>query len=312
MPIIFHDDVKKNYGTGEARRILLSFLNKNEPELVRWLHRLWNNQSKAITYKQLREWILSGLITPDLLDEWQQDYSVFVVEHIRPIYEKAMEEATQQLSNKYPLFAFDPMTEGVKTWTDTMSAAFVTNSTTEQINAVQWVVSRAAQLEDMGIDELARVIRPMVGLNRPQTMANMNYYNRLREGGVSPKKATEMSIKYSARQHRYRAHMIARTEMAFAYNKGEHLGVEQAMQKGFMGHTVKVWEDAGDDRVCKICRNLDRRTHKQAVEFPQGFGFPTKLKNTNPDIDLTPPAHPHCRCVCTYIEVSPPNFTTAP
>ena len=45
------------------------------------------------------------------------DYSVFVVEHIRPLYEKAMSESVKRLADKFPLFAFDPMTEGVKHWT---------------------------------------------------------------------------------------------------------------------------------------------------------------------------------------------------
>ena len=305
--IVFHDDVKKADNPSQQ---LLDFLDKKEPQLVRFLHHTWNEQGRAITYREIREMIMSGQITPDLLDEWQQDYSVFVTKYVRPLYLSAMTAAAGVIHQKYPLFAFDPMADGVKYWTDTMGAAFVTNSTREQIDAVRWVVSRAAQLQDLGVDELARVIRPMVGLNRPQTIANMNYYQRLREGGTSAEKAKEMAIKYSAKQHRYRGHMIARTELAFAYNKGEHLGVEQAIDRGYMGHVVKVWTDAGDNRVCDICRDLHRRTHRQAVEFSQGFGFKTKLKINNPDIDLTPPAHPHCRCVVEYREISAPTFTT--
>jgi primosomal protein N' len=75
-----------------------------------------------------------------------------------------------------------------------------------------------------------------------------------------------------------------------------------------MGQTVKIWEDAGDDRVCDICKGLDRRTHQQAIAMNQGFGFKTRLKINNPDIDLTPPAHPHCRCVVVYKELSAPDF----
>jgi hypothetical protein len=311
MPIVFHDEVNKSkYGRGEARKFLLSFLDKNQPQLIRWLYRLWDNQEKSITYKQLREWIMAGFIDPELLDEWQQDYVRFVIQFVKPMYSQAMDEASKQLSRRFPLFSFDPMTEGVKRWTDTMSAAFVTKSTAEQISAVRWVVARASQMKDMGVDELARVIRPMVGLNKPQTIANMNYYNKLRENGLSERKAKEMSIKYGAKQHRYRAHMISRTEMAYAYNKGEHIGVEQAIEQGYMGRVVKVWEDAGDDRVCKICKGLHERTHKQGVDMDSGFGFPTRLKQSFPDIDLTPPAHPHCRCVCTYVEVEAPDFTT--
>lgn len=311
MPIIFHDDVKKGFSQGEARRLLLDFLDKTEPELVRWLHHTWNSQGRAITYKQLREMIMSGQLTPELIEEWQQDYSVFVTRYVAPLYAKAMEEAAEQLTRRYPLFAFDSTTQGVKQWTDTMGAAFVTNSTTEQISAVRWAVARAAQLQDLGVDELARVIRPMVGLNRPQTIANLNYYNRLRQSGVSDTKAREMSIKYSAQQSRYRGHMIARTELAFAYNKGEHEGVAQAIEAGYMGPTVKKWITAGDDRVCDICKGLENRSKRRPVDFDAGFNIQTRLKANYPDIDVCPPAHPHCRCVVVYEELSAPTFTTA-
>lgn len=303
--IFYHDDVKKGMD-GAGRELLLSFLDKKEPQLVQWLHNLWNAQGRAITYKELREMILSGEISVEFLEEWQQDYSRFVVNHLAPLYVVAMKEATEQLSRKYPLYAFDPMSEGVKNWTESMGAAFVTNSTEEQIKAVRWAVSRAAQMQDMGVDELARVIRPMVGLNRPQTIANMNYYNRLRQQGMNATKAREMSIKYSARQSRYRAHMIARTELAFAFNKGEHEGVQDAINRGLMGPTVKIWETAGDDRVCDTCRELERQSKRNPVPFNAGFNIQTRLNV--PGIDQTPPAHPHCRCAIVYKELSAPTF----
>lgn len=289
--IIFHNEIKKGMS---ARDILVKFLDKTEPELIRWLHHTWNTQGRAITYKELREAIMSGIISQEWLEDWQQDYSRLVTTCIAPLYAKAMQAATEQLRMKHPTFSFDPMTEGVKHWTDTMGASFVTNSTTEQIQSVRWAVARASQLQDLGVDELARVIRPMVGLNRPQTIANMNYYKRLREQGISEAKARDLSIRYSARQHRYRGHMIARTELAFAYNKGEHEGVAQAIERGYMGRVVKIWETAGDDRVCDRCRELERRSKRQPVDFDAGFNFPTRLKVSQPDIDVCPPAHPHC------------------
>ena len=310
MPIIFHDEVKKSFDTpGAARELLLAFLDEKEPEFVRWLYHTWNSQGRAITYKELREMIMNGSISVELLEEWQQDYSRFVVTYLEPMYASAMAAAVVEIKEKYPLFAFEPASEEVKHWTDTMGAAFVTNSTDEQIAAIRFAVARAAQLQDMGVDDLARVIRSMVGLNLPQTRANLNYYVSLRKKGIGKKRAEELALKYSHRQHRYRAHMIARTELAFAYNKGQHLGVAQAIDRGYMGQTIKLWTDAGDDRVCDTCRELHNRTRRQAVQFNQGFNFKTKLKINNPDIDQTPPAHPHCRCVVVYKEVSPPTFS---
>ena len=310
MPIIFHDTINKALDDRQAARArLVSFLDKTEPELVYWLHHIWNNQQRAITYKEIREMIMSGAIDEALLEEWHQDYSRFVIEHIQPLYAAAFAEAAKPISDKNVLFRFEPASEGIRQWTEETAAAFVTRSTAEQISAIRFVVGRAAQLNDMNVDSLGRVIRAMVGLNRPQAIANLNYYNKLIDSGMKEKKAVEKSIIYSHRQHRYRGHMIARTELAFAYNKGEHEGVKQAMDQGYMGATVKIWSSAGDDRVCDICKELDRRTHERPIDFDSPFDYYTKLKAQQEDIDQTPPAHPHCRCAVIYKEVAPPYFS---
>ena len=305
MGIVFYDEVRKGInGHDAALRALRSFLDEKEPQLVYWLQNTWRLQGRAITYKELREAIMSGYIDQSILDEWQQDYAKFVVEHLQPMYVEAMERAVKQLSEKYPLFAFDPMAEGVKKWTDVSGAKFVTNSTNEQIAAVRHVVARASQLHDMNVDGLAKAIRAMVGLTRPQATANLNYYTKMIESGVPEKKAIERSIRYSARQNRYRGYMIARTELAFAYNKGEQLGVVEAVNQGMMGETRKVWCTADDERVCEICGGLEGKS----VALTDGFKFPTRLRATEPTIDQTPPAHPHCRCAVLYEEISPPRF----
>lgn len=281
-------------------------MNTAEPELVYWLQNTWRHQGKAITYKELREAIMNGYLDPEDIEAWQQDYSNFVIHYLQPAYESAFEAATIQLAQKYPMFAFDPMTEGVQHWMKTAGAKFVTNSTQEQIAAIRHVVSRAALLNEMSVDGLARAIRAMVGLNKPQAAANLNYYTKLIQNGVSQKNALEKSIRYSARQSRYRGFMIARTELAFAYNKGEHFGVQQAMEQGYMGTTRKIWCTADDERTCDVCGELEGKT----IEFDECFGFKTKLKATEPTIDQTPPAHPNCRCAVIYEEVEPPTFRT--
>ena len=283
-------------------RKLREFLDRNEPTLVYFLLSMWNNQGKAITYKELREAILAGEIDANLLDEWQQDYSKFVVEHLQPAWIMAIEAATEALKRRFPQWHFDPMAEGVQDWTANRAADFVTNSTQEQINAIRAVVRRAASLEDMSVDQLARAIRPMVGLTQQQATANFNYYQNLLENGTSKKRALDLSTRYAARQHRYRGYNIARTELAFAYNKGSYEGTKQAQEAGYLGDVVKVWRTADDERVCSICGSLDGKR----IAMDEDFQFPTKLQATNPGIRRTPPAHPSCRCAVAYEEITPP------
>lgn len=285
-------------------RKLRQFLDRHEPELVYFLVNLWNAQGRAITYKELREAILTGEISADYLEEWQQDYSLFVTEHLRPAWIMAIDAAVDDLKKRFPEWRFEPMSDGIRDWAERRGAEFVTNSTQAQIDALRAVVQRAAVLEDMGVDQLARAIRPIVGLTYQQGIANANYYQNLITNGTSAKRALDLSIRYAARQHRYRGYNIARTELAFAYNKGAYEGTKQAQEAGYLGEMVKVWSTADDERVCPICGGLEGKR----VAMDEEFDFYTKLQTTNPGIRRTPPAHPSCRCAVLYKEISPPIF----
>lgn len=109
--------------------------------------------------------------------------------------------------------------------------------------------------------------------------------------------ASEKALKYAEKQHMYRAMNIARTELAFAYNRGEFESVKQAVRQGYMGHTVKRWITAGDNRVCPICRSLEG----EEAELESEYNIKSKSDG------LTPPAHPSCRCCLEYFEIEPPN-----
>lgn len=294
-------DVQKLSPSATVLRRLRSFLDANEPGLVYFLVNLWRNQGKAITYKELREAIIAGEISADLLEQWQQDYTRFVTEHMLPEWIKAMDAAAEEIARRHPEWFFDPMGEGVRSWTENRGAAFVTNSTQAQIKGLRAIVQRAAVLEDINVDLLARAIRPMVGLTWQQGIANMKYFENLIHNGIKEDKALDLSIRYAARQHRYRGYNIARTELAFAYNKGAHEGTKQAQEAGYMGEVVKVWCTADDERCCEHCSSLEGKR----IAMDEDFDFKTKLVAIEPGIRLTPPAHPSCRCTVLYEEVSP-------
>lgn len=286
-----------------ALRKLRSFLDASEPRLVYFLVNLWKAQGDAITYKELREAILAGELMNDYLEEWREDYSRFVTKYLLPEWEKAMAEAAKDLHAAYPDWKYNPAAEGVSEWMEARAAEFVTSVSETQIEGLRAVIRHAATLHTMSVDELARAIRPMVGLYAAQSMANIRYYEKLIENGVSPRRARDLSIRYGARQHRYRGYLISRTELAFGYNKGMYQGVKQAQKDGYIGETKKVWCTALDERVCSVCGALEGKE----VSMDDEFGFYTKLQYDNPGIKRTPPAHPHCRCTVLYLTSAPTN-----
>lgn len=309
MALVFHNgkfipeqNIQKSTAEALTLQLLRSFLDANEPSLVRILVNTWQSQGNAITYKEIREAILRGDIDPKWLDDWMQDYSRLVEKHMRPAWEKAIEVGFTTKAQKYPDFYFNPMADSIRGWAATHAAEFITNVSTAQIEGLRAVVQRAAVLENLTVDELSRVIRPMVGLTKQQSNAVMNYYQTLREKGVTPKRARESAIRDAARRHRERAYSIARTELATAYNGGAHEAVLQAQARGYMGRTAKVWCAAEDERMCPYCGGMDGKEIDMGEEF-EGLGSSWSTR-------LHPPAHPGCRCGVLYVEKEPPRKNT--
>lgn len=324
MGLVFHNgkfipeqNIQKNTEDAAVLRLLRSFLDKNEPALVRILVNTWRSQGNAITYKELREAILAGDISAELLEDWMQDYSRFVSKELLPAWQKAMDAAAEEIRRKYPIYYFDPMADGVRSWTESRAAEFVTNITETQIEGLRAVVQRAAVLEDLTVDELAKAIRPMVGLTVQQSISNMRYYETLRKNGISEKKSLEKAVRYATRQHRKRAYLIARTELATAYNRGAHEGTKQAQAAGLIGECVKEWCTAGDERVCSVCGSMNGTRWAMDDDIMYEYTYKrsgvTSVRRINhsladPDAGKQPPAHPGCRCAVKYIEIAPPVF----
>jgi len=298
------EPIQKSTAAIDVLAKLRAFLDTAEPELVYFLLNLRRAQGKAITYKELREAILAGTIDAKLLEDWQQDYARFVTEYLKPAWIDAMDAAAEDLKMRFPEWHFDPMAEGVQDWVERRGAEFVTSTTQNQIEGLRAVVQRASVIQDINVDILARAIRPMVGLYWQQSQANLKYFEKLIQSGVREKRALDLAIRYGARQHRYRGYLIARTELAFAYNQGSYEGIKQAQQAGYMGEVVKIWSTADDERTCEWCGSLEGKR----IAMDEEFDFKTKLSVARtPTIKMVPPAHPSCRCSVLYEEIAPPS-----
>jgi hypothetical protein len=90
-----------------------------------------------------------------------------------------------------------------------------------------------------------------------------------------------------------RAHLIAVTESASAYEQGTAQMIAEIMEAGVP--MEKAWLDVGDERVCEICEgNADEGWIPAEASFSSG--------------DSEPPSHPADRCTTLYqvAEVVPP------
>jgi len=277
------------------------FLDASEPQTVRWLVSTWKGQQNAITYAELREAVLRGDITDEQLQKWQEDYAKLVSTKLAPQWEKAMAAAVAERQAQFH-FLYEPGIGATRAYIQQHGAELVTNLTSEQRNALRAMISNATHYEDMTADSLSLIMRPVIGLTRPQAQANTNYYNAVLKGlrnanpnmkqATAEKRAREAAAKYAARQHRYRAMTIARTELAAAYNHGAYGAIQDAREKGYIGDCKKTWVTADDERMCDECRELDGESVNMDAAFSNG-------------VDL-PPAHPNCRCAVAYEEIAEP------
>lgn len=270
------------------------FLETSTPRIVTCLQRTWKDQQQAITYHELQDAIEAGEISEGYLDEWRQQYSRLVTTELAPSWEEATQQAYTWAAEKYGVTATDDMLPILDDYLSTRAAEFVTNVSEGQIDAMRAMVRRAAMSTDITNAELARMIRPTIGLTKRDANAVANYYERLRASGYGPKAARQRQSTYAARLHRKRAETIADYEMSRAYNSAGDMYVREAQNQGLLGKVRKRWITEGTERVCDVCRSLNGKV----VDMDDEFHFLSKHMFHSD----YPPIHPHCHCDVLYEE----------
>ena len=268
----------------------------------------WEDQQDVMSYQEIRQVILDGVIGQETVDLWMQDYSILVADTLRSMWTDAIKAgpAGQPILDGLA-FEFNTQTPGILKWLSERGANFVTVCTQEQKDAIAALVTKKMK-DSHTVDELSRLIRPCIGLTEGQAKANARYYDnivetlkkehpRMKQESIQ-KKALEASRKYAERQHRERAFTIAQTESAFAYHQGADEGIRQAQAEGYLGMTVKRWSTSGDDGVCELCASLE------GTEISMDEEFKISGKVLFHGQHMLPPAHPRCACAIEYIEES--------
>lgn len=267
---------------------LASLIDERSPRLAEILQSTWQNQRSAISYRELREAILNGEISINYFFEWQQDYSRFINTAYEPIMQAMAQEASGDVLRRYGLTVRDDEVQQIASFITNRGGQLIREVSVNQYTAINTLVKQATLTETLSIDELARAIRPTVGLTSRQTQTTFRYYEKMREAGMKHQDALERQTTYAARMHRRRAGTIAQTEMAYTYNHAMDATVRQYAAQGLLPVMVKRWLTARNERVCPICGAV----HGEIVPMDGTFTIGKDL----------PPAHPNCQCKIQYLE----------
>lgn len=297
----------------EVLNRLNSFLSKNQKEPVEFLCGFWEDQQNAISYQELRMAVLEGYLTEQVYQQWSNDYTNLVINQFDPLWSGAIQtgSGSQPIIDKIAeTFSFNMNSPGVVEWIHNRGSELVTKSTDIQREAINFFLDAKVR-EWYDPDQLARLIRPCIGLTTGQTSAAKKLYDRTLEeqrkahprtkDSVLQQRALEKTSKYAERAHRQRALTIAQTELAKAYNFGADESIRQAQENYLIGKCIKRWNTAGDDNVCDQCHDLDGTEVGMEETFYDGH----KIEEDG----LFPPLHPRCACAIQYIEVEPPDFS---
>ena len=193
---------------------LRAVLDRAEPQAMKWLVRTWGRQRDSISYAELREAVLSGQLSAERLREWQREYGELVNNKLAPQWKAVMALAAAEQAKKFPHLLYDPAVGSAQAFIDLHGAELVTRLVDSQKDALRAMIAQATHYNAMTADDLAYIMRPLIGLTAPQSVSNMNYYNAVKSGllEVNPnmrtetaeKRARDAAAKQAGRQHRYR------------------------------------------------------------------------------------------------------------
>jgi hypothetical protein len=294
--------MKMRTATEEAAlQRLRGYLDETEPKVILWLLALWKRQRRDVTPDALKKALSSGKLPEGWMERWQKDYEEIMDDRIAPLLALAMLEGARDYMRTRPGFLFSASDALVRAYVEKRGAKLAAHFAEEQGRALLAVIR--SNREDLDAERLAKAVLSMIGLTKPQAIANLALYKAVfdelrREMGVDRVKAEirarEAARKFAVSQTRQRALTVARTELASAYNQGAYDIIRRAQKEGVAGDFTKTWLTARDERVCKhICAPLDGVT--------VGMNKPFVVRGES--VGLVPPAHVNCRCAVMFKEV---------
>lgn len=150
------------------------------------------------------------------------------------------------------------------------TANLVTNVTDKTKAGIRTYIKEGIK-QGKSMPKIARELRPLVGLTKPQTESIINYRRLLEDKGLKAPAIDKKVQRYADKTHRKRMNDIARTETARAQNIGYCQGL------GEVGVTQAEFHIAPTD-ACDDC--IARNGTRYPVEEAEGII----------------PVHPKCRC----------------
>jgi len=308
---------------GDLRSQLDRLIRQERPELVRWLDKAFVSSQRDVSFDELASALTTGNVDGPYIARWRQRYAELVREKIVPAWMAAQTSGSRVMIPGIEGFlgddvAFALLGERMDAWTRERAASLVVGLTENQRTALAAMVRQFTTFDRRGPREVARFIRPLIGMTPRDSEALAKQGRDRLAAGESVDSIKRDLANQALTRIRRRAETIAETELAYAYNFGTWHTVREAQEEGAFGAdiVVKRWWSQLDERLCSFCGPL----HDTVIGMEETFPGKTPLvPNT-----FAPPAHPRCRCALLYevvdvdeaiappVETSPPGAVPGP
>ena len=172
----------------------------------------------------------------------------------------------------------------------TQTAEMVKAVTAETKKAIRAVVG-AGFVEHYPPRDMAKLVKPMIGLTAPDARAVRNRAAKLAKDDLSPERVQELTDRYAEKLLKRRAENIARTETINSLSAGNNAAWRSADEAGLLPKgTEREWmATPTSGRTCTICARL----HGKRIPLDGTYTHPvTGAPINHPGGE----AHPSCRC----------------
>jgi len=278
--------------------VLREYLDKNEPKIQRAIRKMWNTEREIITKEEMEKVLQYSWVPVEWIQRFTNDYTVFVNEVMAPAWRDAMQNAVEYMNGQIERYAkkqFEDTHIGklIEDWIREHGGELIVQLSEAQHEAIREILRIYILEHPLSPYDLAKAIKPLIGLTSSEAVAVARYRESLVKENLSENVIENLTNKYAEFLLEKRALRIARTELSYAYNRGQLEAIREAKANGFFrGEVIKTWLTAGDERTCEFCQSLDG----EVVGLEETYPGATKREQEI----LTPPAHPMCRCTVIY------------
>lgn len=261
---------------------MVAYTSSRELEVAAWAREVFSSIGADITQADAAAIAELGGITPAVADR-----TTAALEDLNAKLASRWADTMRAAVAAAPRNVRELLTaEVIAEWTGRRASTILAGFSDGQSRAIRALIDFHATVEPLSQASLARLLRPVLSLTEAQTVSLLKRRAEHQAAGAIGDTLDLRVTREASRMLRQRAQVIARTELATAWNGGAQVTMERAEASGaFETPLVKTWR-AQPGKPCPICAGLSGRSVALRADFSASIHLP--------------PAHPACRCVVIY------------